>query len=149
VAACGGKEKCVAQTGDTVTVHYTLKLDGGEVFDSSRDRDPLEFIVGSGQVIWGFDRAVRGMAVGESRQVRLEPEEAYGERRDDLILSVPAADVPKGLGEGDRVQLVDKGVTATVMRVTYETVTVDANHPLAGEALTFDIELVSITGNGQ
>ena len=133
----------VAQAGDSVQVHYEGTLDDGEVFDSSKGRDPLPFVVGSGQVIPGFDAAVIGLAVGESRKVRLEPADAYGERRDDLVLEVPAEQAPPGLSVGDQVQL-QSGAVAVVEAVTAETVTIDANHPLAGQALTFEIELVAI-----
>lgn len=138
-----------AQQGDTVTVHYTGTLDSGDVFDSSRGREPLEFKVGSGQVIAGFDRAVEGLAVGESREVRVEPEEAYGERREDLVVEVPRDRFPAGadpeLGQQVQVQLPqERSMVARVTDIAEEAVTLDLNHPLAGEALTFDVELVSI-----
>ena len=133
----------MAENGDSVQVHYTGTLDNGEVFDSSQGREPLPFVVGSDQVIPGFDAAVIGLAVGESRKVRIEPAEAYGERRDDLVLEVPADQAPAGLSVGDQVQL-QSGAVAVVEAVTPETVTIDANHPLAGQALTFEIELVAI-----
>jgi peptidylprolyl isomerase len=142
LAGCGGEERRVAQTGDTVSVHYRGTLDSGEEFDSSRGRDPLTFTVGEGQVIDGFDAAVTGMAVGESKTVRLEPDQAYGARRDDLVITVPKAQAPDGLEEGQQVLVGN--APAVVTRVTDDEVTVDANHPLAGEALTFEIELVSI-----
>jgi peptidylprolyl isomerase len=143
LAACGSKEVRVANEGDTVSVHYTGTLDDGEVFDSSDGRDPLTFTVGTNQVIQGFDDAVRGMAVGEKKKVRLEPGEAYGEHTDELLLEVPAANAPEGLAEGDLVQL-SNGAPAKVVKVSDDTVTVDANHPLAGQPLTFEIELVGI-----
>ena len=96
------------------------------------------------EVISGFDEAVQGMEVGESVQVRLAPEEAYGERNPDLVLAVPADNAPDGLTEGDRVQIRDGGV-ATVVEVTDDFVTIDAKHPLAGQALTFAIELVAVS----
>src|SRR5690606_1822694 len=116
----------------------------GEEFDSSRGRDPLQFEVGSGQVIDGFDQAVRGMQVGDSKSVHLEPDQAYGQRRDDLVVSVPADQAPDGLEVGQAVQLGN--TPATVVAMDGEQVTVDANHALAGEALNFEIELVSIDG---
>lgn len=131
-----------ASSGDTVHVHYTGRLDSGEVFDSSSGRDPLTFAVGSGQVIPGFEQAVDGLAIGSSVTVRLEPGDAYGPRQDEMVLTVPAAEAPDGLTPGQPVMLGDH--PATVVQVTDESVVVDANHPLAGEALTFDIELVSI-----
>ena len=126
-----------------MSVHYHGTLDSGEVFDSSRERQPLQFTVGAGDVISGFDDAVRGLGVGESVTVTLPPAEAYGERREDLVLAVPAAGAPEGLKAGDRVQL-GNGAQATVVEVTDEQITVDANHELAGQALTFEIELVGI-----
>ena len=131
-----------ASSGDTVHVHYTGRLDNGEVFDSSEGREPLSFSVGSGQVIPGFDAAVEGLAVGSSVTVRLESEDAYGPHQQDMVLSVPADQAPPGLSEGDAVLLGDH--PARVVQISDDTVVVDANHPLAGEALTFDIEVVEI-----
>ena len=138
-----------AKAGDTVQVHYTGKLDDGQVFDSSEGNDALEFTIGAGNMIEGFDAAVRGMSVGESRQVRIPAEQAYGPRIDDMVLSVGREQFPKGMTpeigqvlelvteEGERAQLV-----VTAFDDTH--VTLDANHPLAGQALTFDIRLVGI-----
>lgn len=138
-----------AQQGDTVTVHYTGKLDTGDVFDSSRERDPLEFTVGEGQVIPGFDRAVEGLAVGESREVRLEPNEAYGQPREDLVVDVPRSQFPpEGTPEvGQQVQVQvapDQNRVATIAEVGDEAIKLDLNHPLAGKPLTFEVELVEI-----
>lgn len=142
--ACGGgEERRVAADGDTVSVHYGGTLDDGEVFDSSEGRDPLTFVVGQGQVIAGFDEAVRGMAVGDKKKVHIEPADAYGERSDDRVVTVPLNSAPAGLAVGDRVQL-GNGAPATVLEVTSDNVTVDANHPLAGKALNFEIEIVSL-----
>lgn len=129
--------------GDTVDVHYTGRLDDGEVFDSSAGRDPLTFEVGGGQVIAGFDEAVRGLGVGESRTVRIEPADAYGERRDELIGRVDAEKAPDGLNAGDAVMVGQQ--QATVVEVTDSEVVLDANHPLAGKALTFDVEVVAVS----
>ncbi len=131
-----------AKDGDTVAVHYTGTLDDGSQFDSSAGREPLEFVVGSGQVIAGFDQAVRGLEVGASRQVRMEPADAYGEVRDDMVMTVPAEQAPEGLSVGD--QVAAGGMPATVVAIDDDSVTIDANHQLAGQALTFDVELVSI-----
>lgn len=136
------KEGAVVKDGDEVSVHYRGTLDGGEEFDSSQGGEPLTFTVGGGQVIPGFDDAVRGLAVGEKRKVRLEAKEAYGERRDDLVIAVPKANAPEGLKVGDRVLLGN--TPATVEEITNEMVRVDANHPLAGQALTFEIEVMGI-----
>lgn len=132
-----------ATDGDTVSVHYRGTLDDGSEFDSSEGRDPLSFVVGSGQVIAGFDDAVRGLAVGESRTVRIEPEDAYGEYTEEAVIDFPADSAPDGLQVGDPVTLGNGG-RGTVLEITDEFVKIDANHPLAGEALTFEIELVSI-----
>jgi peptidylprolyl isomerase len=131
-----------ATAGDTVHVHYTGRLDSGEVFDTSRQREPLAFTMGEGNVIPGFEDGVVGLGEGETRQVRIEPDQAYGQRRDDLVVSVPRAQAPEGLSTNDRVQVGDR--PAVVTEVTDSHVTVDANHPLAGQSLTFDIELVDI-----
>lgn len=145
-AACGGDSEGgarVAQDGDRVRVHYRGMLDDGKVFDSSRDGSPLAFTVGAGNVIGGFDDAVRGLAVGETVTVRIEPADAYGERLEDRILTFPLDQAPDGLSVGDSVRL-DNGAPARVIEISDETVTIDANHELAGKALTFEIELVSI-----
>jgi FKBP-type peptidyl-prolyl cis-trans isomerase 2 len=133
-----------ANSGDTVRVHYTGSLDNGEVFDSSNGREPLQFQVGSGEVISGFDDAVRGLQPGEQRQVRIEPESAYGERRDDLVVQVPAEHAPDDLHVGDVVQVGD--TRATVVAVDPSGVVIDANHPLAGQALNFDVQVVDVDG---
>lgn len=136
------EEGPVAQLGDTVSVHYRGTLDDGSEFDSSAGRDPLQFTVGAGQVIPGFDNAVVGMQVGEKKEVRLEPDDAYGERTDERVIAVPKEQAPEGLEVGQQVMLGQ--APATVVEVTDEAVTVDANHPLAGQALTFEIELVGV-----
>ena len=133
----------MANEGDKVAVHYHGTLDDGTVFDSSRERDPLEFMIGSGQVIPGFDAAARDLDPGQSKTVRMAPEDAYGGSNPELIFEVPIEQVPEPLKEGDRVELMN-GAPALVTSVTDKIVTVDANHPLAGQALTFEIELVSI-----
>ncbi len=138
-----------AQQGDTVTVHYTGTLDDGEVFDSSRGRDPLEFEVGSGQVIPGFDRAVDGLEVGESRDVRLAPDEAYGEPREDLVVDVGRdqfpADAEPETGQQVQVQVAPgQNRIATIREIADDSITLDLNHPLAGRTLNFEVELVGI-----
>lgn len=132
-----------AKDGDLVSVHYHGTLDDGSVFDSSRERAPLQFVVGSGQVIDGFDNAVRGLAVGESVTVRMEPSEAYGEPSPDLIIELPIAQAPEGLTVGATL-VAENGMQARVVAVGDMTFTIDANHRLAGQALTFEIELVAI-----
>lgn len=140
-----------AQSGDRVTVHYTGTLDDGTVFDSSRDGDPLRFEVGSGQVIDGFDEAVKGMEEGEQKEVNLEPDKAYGERREDLVFDVERDDLPENFEPelGDRVAVeITEGeeVTARVVDTSSDAVTLDLNHPLAGRTLIFDLELVAVQG---
>lgn len=124
-------------------VHYHGTLDSGEVFDSSLQRAPLTFTVGGGQVIEGFDDAVRGLAVGESVRVRLEPERAYGERDPAAVMTVWREGAPEGLAVGDHLQL-DNGLVVTVIGISATEIHLDLNHPLAGMALTFEIELVGI-----
>eukprot|EP00899_Mesostigma_viride_P019361 jgi/Mesvir1/27426/Mv07218-RA.1 len=133
----------VASDGDTVSMHYTGTLDDGSVFDSSRGRGPFSFVVGSGQVIKGFDTMVRGLKVGEQRKARLPASEAYGERMEELMARVPKDGAPEGLEAGVMVEL-GNGAIATVTAVTDTYIEIDANHRLAGQALTFDVELMSI-----
>ena len=138
-----------AKSGDTVKIHYTGTLDDGTQFDSSQGRDPLEFEVGSGQVIPGFDKAVEGMTVGDSKSVRIEADEAYGPRHEQLVQQVERSVLPDDLNPETGMALQssspDGQVTQFVVTdVSDENITVDANHPLAGQALSFDIELVDI-----
>lgn len=138
-----------AKSGDTVKIHYTGTLDDGTEFDSSAGRDPLEFSLGSGQVIAGFDNAVEGMAVGDSKTVTLPPDEAYGDRHEKLLQEVPRTSLPDDMklevGMALQTQKPDGQVMNLVIAdVTEDSITVDANHPLAGQALTFAIELVEI-----
>lgn len=138
-----------AKAGDTVRIHYTGTLEDGTQFDSSSDRDPLEFNVGSGQVIPGFDNAVDGMSVGETKSVSIEPGDAYGERHDQLVQEVPKSVLPENIDARIGMQLQGQSAEGqmtrfTITAVTDDTITVDANHPLAGQKLNFDIELVEI-----
>ena len=138
-----------AQAGDTVRVHYTGTLDDGTVFDSSTGREPLEFTLGEGRVIAGFEEAVTGMEVGETKTSRIDADEAYGPRREDLLLDVPREQIPSeiDLQVGQQLTLQQpngQAVPVTVAEFSDETVTLDANHPLAGEALTFELTLVEI-----
>ena len=137
------------KSGDTVQVHYTGKLDDGTQFDSSVEREPLQFAVGEGQVIEGFDKAVEGMAVGEKKSVRIPAEEAYGQRHEQLVQDVPKSALPDDLEPVVGMQLQAPEPSGQVMRlvvvaVAEDSITVDGNHPLAGEALNFDVELVEI-----
>ncbi|MDX1499636.1 MAG: peptidylprolyl isomerase [Woeseiaceae bacterium] len=138
-----------AKSGDTVRIHYTGKLDDGTQFDSSAGREPLEFALGSGQVIPGFDSAVEGMAVGDSKSVAIDPAEAYGERHEQLVQDVPKSALPDEIDAQVGMQLQGQSPEGQVTRfvvtaVGDDTVTLDANHPLAGQRLNFDIELVAI-----
>jgi peptidylprolyl isomerase len=137
------------QTGDTVRVHYTGKLDDGSQFDSSRGSEPLEFALGEGQLIAGFEQAVADLTPGDSCTVTLAPEDAYGEVNEAMIQDVPRklmpADVELQVGMILQGSAGDGRVdNFTVVSFTEETVKLDANHPLAGKALIFDIELVEI-----
>ena len=138
-----------AKAGDTVRVHYTGTLDDGTEFDSSAGRDPLEFTLGAGQVVPGFDAAVTGMRVGERKTVTIPAADAYGEPRQELLLTVPRAQVPPNVQPrvGQRLQ-VGRGAQAVPVdghEVTEEHVILDGNHPLAGQDLTFALELVEIS----
>ena len=135
--------------GDSITVHYTGRLESGEIFDSSQGRSPLAFTVGSGQLIKGFDHAVIGMAVGEKKTVTLLPADAYGERQEDLFVDLRKKHIPDGmdLEVGMVVELSDGGqnmIPAFVQEIHDEFVRMDLNHYLAGKVLVFDIEIVSI-----
>jgi peptidylprolyl isomerase len=138
-----------AKTGDKVNVHYTGKLDDGSVFDSSEGHDPLQFTIGEHEVIPGFENGVVGMNAGDSKTVRIEAGDAYGERTDDLVFQVSRDQFPDdsdvSVGDVVRVGFAD-GRTAPmqVAAVSDHSITLDANHPLAGKALTFDLKLVSI-----
>ena len=139
-----------AKSGDTVRVHYTGTLDDGTVFDSSQGRAPLEFTVGIGQVIPGFDEAVTGMAPGEEKTVTIPSGEAYGEHRPEMLATVPRAQFPPEIEPeiGQELQVSQDGqnFVVRVVEVGEDQVTLDANHPLAGEDLTFKLELVEIVG---
>ncbi|HEV3469542.1 MAG TPA: peptidylprolyl isomerase [Pyrinomonadaceae bacterium] len=133
--------------GDRVRVHYTGRLAGGEVFDTSSGGEPLEFTVGAGEVIPGFDEGVRGLRVGESRAVEIEPEDAYGPRRDGLVAEIDRrrAQLPgePEVGMNLLLPLADGSqLEVVVTEVTDTHITIDGNHPLAGQKLFFDIELV-------
>ena len=136
--------------GDTVKVHYTGKLtEEGTVFDSSREREPLEFTLGEGQLIPGFEKAVIGMEVGDNTTVDIESEDAYGARREDLELEVSKSDLPDNIEPeaGMQLQMQQQNGQAIPVQITEvkdDYVKLDANHPLAGKDLTFDIELIEI-----
>ncbi|NBB98592.1 MAG: peptidylprolyl isomerase [Alphaproteobacteria bacterium] len=138
-----------ATAGKTVRIHYTGTLEDGSVFDSSEGRDPLEFTVGSGQIIPGLDRAIDGMSTGEQKTVTIPSAEAYGDYQAEAKQDVPReqipADIPLDPGTMLNMQTPDgRQVPVQVAEVTDSTVTLDANHPLAGKDLTFAVELVSV-----
>lgn len=133
--------------GDNVKVHYTGKLADGSIFDSSDGGEPLEFAVGSGQVILGFEEGVVGMKVGESKVVEIPVAKAYGERNDEMVIQAPIEQVPPDLKPELGMRLEMGGANGEVLRVVVVEIadthiTLDANPPLAGEDLTFEIELV-------
>jgi len=137
------------KAGDTVQLHYTGTLIDGTTFDSSDGRDPLQFEVGSGQIIPGLDVAIPGMKVGDKKVVKIEADDAYGQVSPDMRQAVPRdgipADIPLEVGLQLQMQTPDgQAMPVTVIDVDEATVTLDANHPLAGKDLTFDIELVTI-----
>ncbi len=139
----------LAAEGDTVLVHYTGTLQDGTEFDSSRDGDPLEFTLGAGQMISGFEDAIYGMKIGQTKTVTLAPEEAYGPYRDDLLIEVDLNELPEGITPevGAYVTITYANGTSLnvpIVEVTEKTVTLDTNHPLAGKDLTFEITLVDI-----
>lgn len=138
-----------ASKGDTVKVHYTGKLEDETVFDSSREREPLEFELGAGQMIPGFDSAVVGMEPGEKKSIHIPSDEAYGPRRDDMMVTVKKEEFPENVNPKVGQQLQVKRENGHVFNVVVadidgSDVTLDANHPLAGKDLYFDIELVEI-----
>lgn len=138
-----------AKQGDTVSVHYTGKLTDGTVFDSSRERDPIQFKLGEQQVIPGFEKAVEGMEPGEKTEVTIPADEAYGQRNEEAVAAVERARLPEGLDPqvGQQLQMQGPEGQAMPVRVTDvddENITVDANHPLAGKDLIFELELVNV-----
>lgn len=138
-----------AKRGDTVHVHYRGTLDDGTEFDSSEGAEPISFTLGSGEVIPGFETALEGMSVGDRKTERIEAGNAYGERRDDLVFKVGRDQIPPNsdVELGDQLQIGFPDGSNAVVQVTAlddQTVTLDANHPLAGKALNFDLELVKI-----
>ena len=138
-----------AKNGQKVKVHYTGKLEDGTVFDSSREREPLEFTVGNGDVIPGVDKAVEGMTEGDTKQVSIPCEEAFGEHDDNRVMEVPKTQLPDDIEpkEGLRLQgQTENGdnIQMQVVGVGDDNITVDANHPLAGKTLVFDLEVVEV-----
>lgn len=140
-----------AKSGNQVQVHYRGTLEDGSEFDSSKGREPLGFTVGSGQVLGGFDEAVVGMTIGDTKEIHIEADNAYGPRREDLINQIERTQIPDHLelAEGLQLQASRPGEgpkVLTVVSFDETTVTLDANYPLAGKDLRFEIELVAIDG---
>lgn len=135
------------QEGDEVRVHYTGKLKDGTVFDSSRSREPLQFKVGAGMMIKGFDEAVRGMQEGESKTAEIPSDEAYGERNDQMLVKITKDKFPEDINPevGQQLSMQSQEgqpIPVVITEIEGEEVTLDANHPLAGKDLVFDIEVV-------
>jgi len=138
-----------AKSGDTVKVHYTGTLDDGTQFDSSQGRDPLQFTVGSGQVIPGFDKAVADLEPGQSNTVKIPADEAYGQQKPEMIFDIEKTNFPPEaeIKVGMQFQMTTQEghpMVVTVLEIMEDKVKMDANHPLAGKDLTFKIELVEI-----
>jgi FKBP-type peptidyl-prolyl cis-trans isomerase 2 len=138
-----------AQNGDKVKVHYHGKLRSGETFDSSQGREPLEFTLGSGQVIKGFDDGVTGMKVGDKKTVEIPVADAYGEKNEEMLIEFPKNQFPPELNPEPGMQLMmnngqGQQFPVNIVEVKEESVVLDANHPLAGQDLIFDLELVEI-----
>ena len=141
-----------AKAGDAVRVHYAGRLEDGTVFDSSAGKEPLEFTIGNGMVIPGFEAAVVGMSPGERKRVKIPPEEAYGPRRQEMVMEVERRCIPQEF-EPEVGQVLQIGgsrermLQVAVSEVTESSVFLDANHPLAGKALLFEVEMVEILGS--
>ncbi|MEE9441622.1 MAG: peptidylprolyl isomerase [candidate division Zixibacteria bacterium] len=141
-----------AKDGDTVKVHYVGTLDDGSEFDSSRGRDPLEFTIGKPGIIEGFSNGVLGMTVGETKKITLPPEEAYGQPRPDMIQEVPLSSFPETITPEVGVELSMQNASGQpfpvkITAMADSTATLDANHPLAGKTLTFELELIEIVAD--
>lgn len=137
------------KNGDTVNVHYHGKLTDGSTFDSSEGREPLKFTVGTGQVIKGFDDALMDMKIGDKKTVHIPVDEAYGQRRDEMMMEYPKSDFPPDMQPviGLELHMSDNAgnvFPVVIADVQADIVILDANHPLAGQDLIFDLELVSI-----
>jgi len=134
--------------GDKVKVHYTGSLDNGTIFDTSRDRDPLEFVAGKKMLVHGFENAIMGKEVGDNVKVTFPADEGYGDVDPDLVFAVPLNELPEGITPeiGMHLELnSEEGIMDVVIsNLTEDTIELDANHPLAGKALTFEIKIVSI-----
>lgn len=140
-----------AKSGDKVKVHYTGTLNNGQVFDSSKERDPLEFTLGTGMVIAGFDAAVTGLEPGETVTKTIPVNEAYGPYQEEMVADIEKQNIPADfeLEIGQRLQMQTpsgEAMAVTITDMKEGVVTLDGNHPLAGQDLTFELELVEIVG---
>ena len=143
-----------AKTGDNVKINFTGKLEDGSVFANTADSEPLEFKLGEGKIIPGIENAVEGMNEGESKTVKVPPEQGYGQRREELVAEVGRDNFPEGVDPqvGQKFEVQQQQGQTTVVRVidtSEQTVTLDGNHPLAGKDLTFDLELLEVTAKGE
>jgi len=141
-----------AKEGNVVKVHYSGRLTDGTLFDSSEGREPLEFTLGAGQMIKGFDTGVLGMAIGEKKTLQISAEDAYGARDEEAIIEFPAENIPEDMKLEPGMQLTLRNqhgqpVPVIVLDVKEDVIIMDANHMLAGQDLVFDVELVSISEN--
>ena len=137
------------ENGQKVKIHYTGTLDDGKSFDSSAGRDPLEFEMGAGMVIPGFETGVKDMAVGEKKNIHIPVAEAYGEKREEMVMEVERAQLPEGLEPEVGMGLQMQGpqgqpIPVQITAVAEANITIDANHPLAGQNLNFELELVEV-----
>lgn len=140
-----------AEAGDAVRVHYTGRVEDGTVFDTSAGKEPLEFTIGEGMVMPGFEAAVVGMSAGEAKTVTITPEEGYGPRREELVMEVDRGCVPQEYEPvaGQTIQIgqsKERMLQVVVSEVTEDRIVLDANHPLAGKTLVFEMEMVEILG---
>jgi peptidylprolyl isomerase len=138
-----------AKDGDKVKVHYTARLENGNVVLTSRDHDPAEFIIGSEDILPRIEKGITGMKIGETKTFKVSPEEAYGSRLDDLVVEVKRCDFPQDItpavGKQFKLKLQDGNqIGVTIIAIDKDNITLDANHPLAGETLFFELELVDI-----
>lgn len=135
------------EQGKKVKVHYTGKHENGEVFDSSQGREPLEFTVGEGQLIPGFENGVLGMEAGEKKTIEVEPSQGYGDVREDLFSEVDKSQLPEGVEAGQVLQaMTNQGpMNVTVKEIKEDKAVIDANHPLAGKKIVFDLEIVEVS----
>lgn len=139
----------VAKNGDRVKVHFTGRLENGEIFDSSRGSIPLEFTIGIGEMMPGFEKGIIGMSLGDKKTFTVSPEDAYGFRREELVAVVDRSHFPPDINPvvGQPLQItLPEGeiIDLVITRIDGDMVTIDANHPLAGETLNFEVELVDI-----